>query len=81
MVEDGLENVRTENVYVPTWVRGNESAVMLQPRYKKLGMLGLGGSIATPPVRKKKLEKKVGDLWIDFGGMLKRKELLEKFWW
>ena len=54
MKADGLDNVRREPVYVPTWVRGNESAVLLAPRIKKLGMLGLGGSIATPPVTKKK---------------------------
>ena len=45
----GLENVRTIPVKVPHWVRGRESAEMLEPLAKPLFMLGLGGSIATPP--------------------------------
>lgn len=35
---DGLENVKREQVLVPTWVRGNESAALISPRPKKLGM-------------------------------------------
>lgn len=49
MRQDGLENVHGEEVNVPHWVRGEESAEMLEPRPRKLPMLGLGGSIATPP--------------------------------
>lgn len=48
MKAEGLENVRGEPVMVPRWVRGKESAAMLQPRFGALPMLGLGGSIATP---------------------------------
>ena len=49
MKRAGLENVRGEEVMVPHWVRGAESAEMLLPRPHRLPMLGLGGSIATPP--------------------------------
>jgi len=49
MKEDGLQNVRGERVMVPVWVRGVESAEMVRPRMQNLPMLGLGGSIATPP--------------------------------
>ncbi len=45
----GLSNVRIIPVKVPHWVRGAESARMLTPLDKPLHMLGLGGSIATPP--------------------------------
>jgi carboxypeptidase Q len=49
MKKDGLENVRTEKVMVPRWVRGAESAVLIDPPEHPLTMLGLGGSVATPP--------------------------------
>jgi carboxypeptidase Q len=49
MQKDGLANVRGEPVPVPVWVRGAESAELLEPRPLRLPMLGLGGSIATPP--------------------------------
>ncbi len=49
MRADGQENVRLEPVMVPHWVRGNESATMIEPRYQTLTMLGLGGSIGTGP--------------------------------
>src|SRR5580692_1950493 len=45
----GLANVRTIPVKVPHWVRGRESAEMLEPLAKPLFILGLGNSIATPP--------------------------------
>ncbi len=48
MRKDGLENVHGEAAMVPHWVRGAESARLLQPRDQNLPMLGLGGSIATP---------------------------------
>jgi hypothetical protein len=45
----GLSNVRVIPVKVPHWVRGAESARMLEPVDKPLHMLGLGMSVATPP--------------------------------
>ena len=44
----GLSNVRTIPVKVPHWVRGAESARMLEPLNKPLHMLGLGMSVGTP---------------------------------
>ncbi len=46
---DGQENVHIEEVMVPRWVRGAESLVMIEPREAPLAMLGLGGSVGTPP--------------------------------
>ena len=46
---DGLANVHTERVMVPRWVRGQESAVIIDPPEHPVAMLGLGGSVATPP--------------------------------
>ena len=48
MRAEGLDNVRGEPVMVPHWVRGAESAELVEPRVAPLPMLGLGGSIGTP---------------------------------
>jgi carboxypeptidase Q len=48
MKRDGLENVHTEKVMVPKWVRGNESAEILEPAPHQMVMLGLGDSVGTP---------------------------------
>jgi carboxypeptidase Q len=48
MKAEGLENVRGEPVMVPRWIRGHESAELLEPRYAPLPMLGLGQSVGTP---------------------------------
>jgi len=49
MRRDGLDSVRAEPVRVPHWVRGSESAELVLPYPRRLPMLSLGGSIATPP--------------------------------
>jgi carboxypeptidase Q len=47
MKRDGLENVHTEKVMVPRWVRGNESAEIVEPARHAMVMLGLGNSVGT----------------------------------
>lgn len=47
--KSGQENVHKEPVMVPKWVRGAESLELLYPRPASVPMLGLGGSVATPP--------------------------------
>jgi carboxypeptidase Q len=45
---DGLENVHLQEVMVPHWVRGEESAEIVAPASRRLHILGLGGSVGTP---------------------------------
>lgn len=49
MRAEGLEGVTLQPVNVPHWVRGRESLVLLSPFEKPMALLGLGGSIGTPP--------------------------------
>jgi carboxypeptidase Q len=49
MRRDGFENVRLEKVMVPRWVRGAERAEIIEPAHHPVAMLGLGGSVGTPP--------------------------------
>ena len=49
MKKDGLQNVLGEQVMVPKWVRGEESARLISPRETPLHMIGLGRSVGTPP--------------------------------
>ena len=48
MKSDGLSNVEGQYVKVPTWVRGKETANLLQPFKKDLNILGVGGTVSTP---------------------------------
>lgn len=48
MKEDGFDKVWAQPVMVPHWVRNEESAALISPRKKKLPMLSMGGSVATP---------------------------------
>lgn len=48
MRQDGFDEVRTQDVMVPVWVRGEESATLLAPAQRDLPMLGLGNSVGTP---------------------------------
>ena len=49
MKKDGFDNVHTEKVMVPKWTRGRESAEIVDPPRHPLAILGLGGTVATPP--------------------------------
>ncbi|HTI71888.1 MAG TPA: M20/M25/M40 family metallo-hydrolase [Candidatus Limnocylindria bacterium] len=49
MKAEGLEEVRGEPVQVPRWVRGSESLALVSPQPEPWPVLGLGGTIATPP--------------------------------
>ena len=48
MKKDGLDNVHTEKVMIPKWVRGRESLEIVDPPLHNVPLLGLGGSAATP---------------------------------
>ena len=48
MRREGLSNVQTPLVKVPNWVRGQESARLVEPVDAPVSMLGLGGSVGTP---------------------------------
>jgi carboxypeptidase Q len=49
MKVDGLENVHTERVMVPHWARGRETAEIIDPPRHSIPILGLGGTMPTPP--------------------------------
>lgn len=48
MRKQPFDRVTSQEVMVPRWVRGEESATLLAPYRKDLPMLGLGGSVGTP---------------------------------
>jgi carboxypeptidase Q len=47
LADAGVDEVHTEEVTVPVWIRGEESLEMLAPRPRALALLGLGGSVGT----------------------------------
>ena len=49
MRRDGLQQVRLESTSGPHWVRGDESLTIVEPVESPLVLLGLGGSVGTPP--------------------------------
>ena len=48
MKADGFDQVWTDPVKVPKWVRGAESLDLIAPRVHRIPMLGLGMSVGTP---------------------------------
>ncbi|HTB59066.1 MAG TPA: M20/M25/M40 family metallo-hydrolase [Polyangia bacterium] len=48
-VADGQQNVSLDPVHVPIWQRGKESAEIVTPAPRRLAVLGLGGTVETPP--------------------------------
>jgi carboxypeptidase Q len=49
MKTDGLDNVHTERVLVPRWLRGREMAEIVEPTRSPIAILGLGGTVGTSP--------------------------------
>ncbi len=47
---DGLTSARREPVTHPVWSRGAESLTLLSPLQRPLAVLGLGGTVGTPPI-------------------------------
>jgi carboxypeptidase Q len=48
LTADGEDDVHTEKVMVPHWVRGAESAKIVAPIDRDLVIIGLGGTVGTP---------------------------------
>ena len=49
MKKDGLDNGAHRKGDGPEWVRGHESLEIVDPPHHVIPLLGLGGSVATPP--------------------------------
>ncbi|CAH0717361.1 unnamed protein product, partial [Brenthis ino] len=47
--EEEINDIVTEELEVPHWIRGTEKITMLEPRVKDIALLGLGRSVSTPP--------------------------------
>jgi carboxypeptidase Q len=50
LADAGVDEVHTEEVMVPVWIRGEESLEMTAPRAQSLQLLGLGGSVGARDV-------------------------------
>ncbi|KAG4069640.1 hypothetical protein HA402_014663 [Bradysia odoriphaga] len=48
MTAQGFDNVHSEEISTPYWIRGEEKLEMLEPRYQLLSVLGYSKSVATP---------------------------------
>ncbi len=46
---EGYDTVRLQDVMVPHWERGIERCDLVEPIKRRMPMLGLGGSVGTPP--------------------------------
>ena len=49
LTNDNLDNVHGESALVTRWLRNTEWARLVEPRDHVMAMLGLGGSVGTPP--------------------------------
>ncbi|CAG9562976.1 unnamed protein product [Danaus chrysippus] len=47
--EEDINDIVTEELEVPHWMRGKEEITMIEPRKKNIDLLGLGQSVSTPP--------------------------------
>lgn len=48
-LSENIDDIITEHVQVPRWERVGEKITMIKPRLKDIAVLGLGGSVSTPP--------------------------------
>ncbi|XP_049865281.1 carboxypeptidase Q-like isoform X2 [Pectinophora gossypiella] len=46
--DEDINDIVTEELEVPEWIRGEEQITMLEPRKKNIQLLGLGKSVSTP---------------------------------
>ncbi|XP_050678323.1 carboxypeptidase Q-like [Leptidea sinapis] len=47
--DEDINDIVTEELEVPHWIREQEKITMLEPRSKHVAVLGLGKSVSTPP--------------------------------
>ncbi|OWR42016.1 putative Transferrin receptor [Danaus plexippus plexippus] len=46
--DEDINDIVTEELEVPHWMRGKEEITMIEPRIKNIDLLGLGQSVSTP---------------------------------